>query len=216
MHYLLTLLLSLSGISLLAQGGKITGTVQTADTDILIYANVALYLDSDSSLVKAQASDEQGHFTLNNIPDGHYWLRATYIGLPEYVQTGIVLTNNQTLDLGVLTFPASAIELETALVKADRALVEIKPDRTVFNVSGTINSTGSDALALLRKAPGVLVDNNDNITVLGRSGVLIYVDGKRLPLGGDDLSNYLSNLQAEQIDHQLQRRQVLRVVAAHL
>ncbi len=83
---------------------------------------------------------------------------------------------------------------------AQRALVEIKPDRTVFNVQGTINSAGDNALQLLRKAPGVLVDNNDNISVLSRSGVLIYVDGKRLPLSGDDLSNYLQSLPAEQID----------------
>ena len=78
--------------------------------------------------------------------------------------------------------------------------METKPDRTIFNVQGTINSAGENGLELLRKAPGVLVDNNNNISVLSRSGVLIYVDGKRLPLGGDDLANYLENLTAEQID----------------
>ncbi len=59
---------------------------------------------------------------------------------------------------------------------------------------------GSDALSLMRKAPSVTVDNNDNISVLGRAGVLLYVDGKRLPLSGEDLSNYLKNIPAEQID----------------
>jgi hypothetical protein len=44
------------------------------------------------------------------------------------------------------------------------------------------------------------VDNNNNISVLSRSGVLIYVDGKRLPLSGDNLTSYLENLPAEQID----------------
>ncbi|MEL6141049.1 MAG: outer membrane beta-barrel family protein, partial [Bacteroidota bacterium] len=77
---------------------------------------------------------------------------------------------------------------------------EVKPDRTVFNVQGTINAVGDNGLDLLRKAPGVTVDNNDNINVLSRSGVLVYVDGKRLPLAGEDLSNYLRSLTAEQID----------------
>jgi outer membrane cobalamin receptor len=85
-------------------------------------------------------------------------------------------------------------------VTTTRAIVEIKPDRTIFNVQGTINAVGSDGLELLRKAPGVTIDNNDNINVLSRSGVLIYVDGKRLPLAGADLANYLRNLTAEQID----------------
>ncbi|MCF8238000.1 MAG: TonB-dependent receptor [Saprospiraceae bacterium] len=200
MHSLWTLLFSLSSICLLAQGGTISGAAQNNDGEALIFANIALYRSSDSSLVKAEATNEKGTFKLVNIPDGAYWLQASYIGLPNFEQTGITMVQNKAVDLGILTFPVSVIELETALVKADRALVEIKPDRTVFNVSGTINSAGSDALGLLRKAPGVLVDNNDNITVLGRSGVMIFVDGKRLPLSGDDLSNYLSNLQAEQID----------------
>ncbi|MFK8010305.1 MAG: outer membrane beta-barrel protein [Saprospiraceae bacterium] len=90
--------------------------------------------------------------------------------------------------------------MQEATVTASRVIVEIKPDRTVFNVEGTINSVGSDAISLLRKAPGVTVDNNDNINVLGRAGVLLYIDGKRLPLVGDDLKNYLQNLTAEQID----------------
>ncbi len=104
------------------------------------------------------------------------------------------------IDLGVLAFAKDAIELTTATVTANRVMVEVKPDRTVFNVDGTINSAGDDAMSLMRKAPGVTVDNNDNITVLGRSGVQIFIDGKRLPLSGDDLANYLKNFPSNQID----------------
>lgn len=200
MKFLLIAVFGLCGSSLLAQDGQINGKLQNADSEPLIFANVALYRSSDSTLVKAEATNDKGSFKLVNIPAGSYWLKASYIGLPEFEKSDITLSDNQTLDVGVLTFSESVIELETALVKADRALVEIKPDRTVFNVSGTINSAGSDALSLLRKAPGVLVDNNDNVSVLGRSGVQIYVDGKLLPLNGDALSAYLNNLQADQID----------------
>ncbi len=83
---------------------------------------------------------------------------------------------------------------------ARRQIVEIKSDRTVFNVEGTINSAGGDGMSLLRKAPGVVVDNNDNIIVMGRSGVLVYIDGKRSPLAGEALTAYLQSLPAEQID----------------
>ncbi|MBK8052650.1 MAG: outer membrane beta-barrel protein [Saprospiraceae bacterium] len=94
----------------------------------------------------------------------------------------------------------NAKQLEEVVVTAQRALIEVKADRTVFNVQGTINSAGENGLNLLRKAPGVLVDNNNSISVLGRAGVLLYVDGKRVPLTGDDLTNYLENLTSEQID----------------
>ncbi|MBK8492093.1 MAG: TonB-dependent receptor [Saprospirales bacterium] len=195
-----TLLLLFFGLSSFAQIASLRGQLQHADGEAVLYANIALYHAADSTLFKVETSDENGHFIFNEVLPGNYYLVATYVGSADLNKSDISLQEALETDLGVLTFSAAAIELAEATVTASRALVEIKPDRTVFNVEGTINSAGSDALSLLRKAPGVTVDNNDNINVLGRSGVLLYVDGKRLPLSGEDLSNYLQNLTADQID----------------
>ena len=165
-----------------------------------MYANVALFNTADSSLYKAGASDDAGVFEIQGVVAGDYFLKAVYLGLEDLYKRDIHVDGNRQLDLGVLTFSPKAISLTEATVTASRVMVEVKPDRTIFNVEGTINSTGSDALSLLRKAPNVTVDNNDNINVLGRAGVLLYVDGKRLPLTGEDLTAYLQNLPAEQID----------------
>jgi iron complex outermembrane receptor protein len=150
-------------------------------------------------MVKVESSDMDGKFKFQNIESGSYYMVASYVGYDDLTPKTIDL-NNLDQDLGILQMAPSSVQLETAVVKARRALIEVKPDRMVFNVEGTINSAGDNALGLLRKAPGVLVDNNNNVTVLSRSGVLIYVDGKRIPLSGDDLTAYLENLPAEQID----------------
>ncbi len=199
MRIIFTLSLSLFALGLVAQQATIKGQLQDATGEAVAFANVALYSVADSSLVKVAGSEESGVFEMQGIKPGDYSLEATFVGLPD-LKRNIQLQAEQNLDLGALVFDPAATNLEEVTVKATRAMVEIKPDRTVFNVQGTINSTGEDALALLRKAPGVMVDNNDNVTVLGRSGVLLYVDGKRLPLTGDDLSAYLQSLTAEQID----------------
>ena len=136
---------------------------------------------------------------MKGLDKGDFFIKATYVGMADILKP-VTLKENQQLDLGILSFSPSSVQLAEATVTAQRVMVEIKPDRTVFNVEGTINSTGSDAISLLRKAPGVTVDNNDNINVLGRAGVLLYVDGKRLPLSGEDLTGYLQSLPAEQID----------------
>lgn len=195
-----TLFFSFFSLCLFAQNAGLTGVLQDDKDAPVLFANVALYTTADSTLTKVEVSDETGKFTFRDIAPGSYFLSATYVGLSDLKQENIELTAGKTLDLGTLTFPVAAVELEAATVTADRVMVEVKADRTVFNVDGTINSTGSDAVELLRKAPGVTVDNNENISVLGRSGVLVYVDGKRLPLSGDDLSAYMRNLPAEQID----------------
>ncbi len=174
--------------------------MQDAGGQSVIFANVVLHNAADSSIAKVETSDEAGIFKIRGLKAGNYFLVASYVGMPDLRKPDITLKNDQQLDLGVLVFSPSAVELTQATVTASRAMVEVKPDRTVFNVQGTINSTGSDAISLLRKAPGVVVDNQDNINVLGRAGVLLYVDGKRLPITGENLTNYLQNLPADQID----------------
>lgn len=195
-----TLLLSLAAFQLLAQNANITGKVNDAEGQAVLFANVALFSATDTSLVKVETTNEKGGFELRGLAAGNYHLQITYVGAKDLWKRNIQLADAQKLDLGLLSFEPASVELAQATVTATRALVEIKPDRTVFNVQGTINSVGADAISLLRKAPGVTVDNNDNINVLGRAGVLLYVDGKRLPLTGQDLSSYLQNLPAEQID----------------
>ena len=200
MKLIYTLLLSAFSLSLFAQTASIKGQLQDADGNAIVFSNVILFNAADSSMAKVETTDDAGIFQIQGITPGQYFLTATYVGLSDLTRNDLTAKANEILDLGVLAFAPQAIELEQATVKATRAIVEVKPDRTVFNVQGTINSVGSNAIELLRKAPSVTVDNNDNVSVLGRAGVLVYVDGKRLPLGGTDLSNYLQNLQADQID----------------
>jgi hypothetical protein len=69
--------------------------------------------------------------------------------------------------------------------------VEVKADKMIVNVEGTINATGSDALELLRKSPGVQVDKDDNLSVSGKNGAQVFIDGRPTPLAGQDLANYL-------------------------
>ena len=200
MKQLLTTLLAMFMIvGLCAQSASIIGTLKDGDSNPVEFVNVVLYSVVDSSLVKVETTDETGVFRIQNINGGDYWIEASYVGL-ENLREDLIVDEGKELDLDILIMNASSVELEEAVIVAKRSIVEIKPDRTIFNVEGTINSTGDNALNLMRKAPGVLVDNNDNITVLSRSGVMVYIDGKRLPLSGDDLSNYLKNIPAEQID----------------
>lgn len=197
---LFTILFSLTSIFLFAQSAEITGTLYDQDQQPIIYANVLLHSSLDDKMVKVETTDLDGNFKMVGIEDGNYYLMVSYIGMEDIRMNDLVISESNSLNLGELTFVSSSVELETAVITAKRALIEVKPDRTVFNVEGTINSAGENGLSLMRKAPGVLVDNNNNISVLSRSGVLVYLDGKRLPLAGDDLANYLQGIPAEQID----------------
>jgi len=182
---------------LFSQEVVLKGALSDDTGETVAFANVVLYEAADSKMVKAEVSDLDGKFVLNGVIPGSYYVEFSFIGLED---KRIDLQLNEDKDFGMLVLKNSGIQLETTVVTAKRALVEVKADKTVFNVEGTINSAGDDVIGLLRKAPGVLLDNNNSITVLGRNGVLVYIDGKKLPLEGDDLVSYLESIPSEQID----------------
>ena len=71
------------------------------------FANVALFLTADSSMVKVETSDETGVFQLKNLPEENYFIVASYVGYSEMRKDDIQLTTNQQLDLGKLNFNSS-------------------------------------------------------------------------------------------------------------
>jgi len=100
---------------------------------------------------------------------------------------------------GAQVLKDSSAHLPPAVVNGRKPVIEVKADKTILNVEGSINAVGQDALDLLRKSPGVMVDKDNNISLSGRNGVKIYIDGRELPLNGTDLGDYLKTLQSSDI-----------------
>jgi len=198
LHSLLILIFSLVSVSVSAN--SINGKVTSDQGEAIFYANVILFNQQDSSIVDMQYSEEDGTFVMENLASGNYWLECRYIGYPDIIVNDIVVNGRSNLDLGELKFEAPANELEEVTVTAKRPILEMKPDKIVLNVEGSINSSGSDAFTLLRQSPGVVIDNSDNIFMLGKGGVQIYIDGKPSPLNGTDLVEYLKTIQSSEIE----------------
>ncbi len=187
--------------SVQAQGtATLQGNVREDGGAAVAYANVILHNTTDSSLVKAEFSDENGNFAIRNLTANDYWLEISYVGLPTYASEAFRLAANETKTLPNIQMAAAATDLAEVTVKAQRAIIEVHPDKTVFNVDGTVNAAGSDAFELLRKSPGVIVDNNDNLLLQGKNGVRVYIDGKPSPLSAADLANFLRGISATEID----------------
>jgi hypothetical protein len=83
------------------------------------------------------------------------------------------------------------------VVRAQKPFIEQKIDRTIVNIAGSITATGSSAWEVLQKLPGVAVDNSSNtVSLQGKSGVTIYIDGKPTYLSGEQLANMLKSMNA--------------------
>ncbi|MCB0584824.1 MAG: carboxypeptidase regulatory-like domain-containing protein, partial [Phaeodactylibacter sp.] len=157
------------------QGGTINGKVQGPDNAPLEFANVVLNAAADSSLAKVEVTGQDGQFAMKNVPEGQYWVTVSYVGLPPCRSETFRVAAGEKYNLPAIQMQETNIELSEVVVTAEKPLVEVRADKMVFNVENTINASGSTAFELLRKAPGVVVDNNDNINLLGRAGVQVYI-----------------------------------------
>ena len=179
---------------------QIKGQVLSSNAQALEYANVLLHKASDSTVVKLEYTQADGTFHIANVEPGQYRIAVSFVGYPNYLSPIHELQAGQELTLPAIKLQEAPAELQGVTVKAQKPLLEIRPDKTVFNVEGSITASGSNAFDLLRKSPGVVIDNNDNITMLGRAGIRIYIDGRPSPMQGSDLAQFLRSLQSNEIE----------------
>jgi iron complex outermembrane receptor protein len=176
-----------SGITKDAQGAPING------------ATISLLAAKDSSIKKLALSTANGTYSFSGIPPGNYLVKASNVGY-QTALSPVFEVNGTAVSIPDLALTKTAANLKTVVVTSQKPMVEMKADKMIVNVEGTINSVGSDALDLLRKSPGVQVDKDENISLSGKNGVQVYIDGRPSPLGGQDLSNYLKSLNSAQIE----------------
>ncbi len=181
---------------------KITGSVMDIKKQPLAGANVLLLKATDSSLVKGSATARDGSFFLDNVKAGNYLLMATSIGFTSVYLPSILITSSPAdLDLKTIHLAEEVLELRQVSVQSRRPLLEQKIDRLVVNVKNSITSAGSTALDVLERSPGVIVNRQANsISMSGKEGVMVMINGKINYMPVTALVQMLSGMSAGNID----------------
>lgn len=191
---------SLLNTAIAQTGSTIKGKISDNNGKALQSVTVSLLKSTDSSLVKADVTDANGAFEMVYGKEGKYLLSYVMIGFERTYSSVFEVKNGQGFDAGNITLQPAATKLQDVTVTSRKPMIEIKADKTVFNVENSINATGSNALELLQKSPGIQVDNNENISMKGKTGVRIYVDGKMTQLGSQDLAAYLKSINSNDVE----------------
>lgn len=177
---------------------SIRGRVLDSGGEAAPGANLQLQRLQDSSLVKVEVANTEGKFVFEKVPAGEYQVITAYIGFTPYKSAKIVLKAD--VDLGDIKLQENVKMLKEVSVVSSKPMIEQQFDKMVVNVEGTISSAGATALEVLEKAPGISFDQNDNISMRGRQGVIVMVDGKRVPMSGSELANMLRGLSANAVE----------------
>ena len=195
-----TALLAITLNAFAKKSTTITGLVKDEKGAGLFTANVSVLRSTDSNLIAVDYADTNGRFEIGVQDAGTYLLRYNILGYGTVFSTPVVLEKNGSVRVPDVVMQPEASNLKEVTFTSKKPLIEVKQGKVIFNVESSINATGSDGLELLRKSPGVMVDNNDNISMKGKSGVKIYIDGKMSQLEGKDLSAYLKSINSNDIE----------------
>ena len=176
----------------------ITGKIVDENSEAIPFAVTQLLNASDSTKVKVLSTAIDGGFKIDQVKDGVYVLSISVVGFKTKKIERFVL--NGDLQMGAIKLESITKQLNEVSVSGKKPFIEHQIDKTVLNVENSIASTGSTALELLEKAPGVQVDKqNERILLNNKSGVMVMIDGKNNFLSTADLAVYLSNLNSSQI-----------------
>lgn len=132
-----------------------------------------------------------GTYRVNVFAEGYYSLDSTVTikeGNGETVLAGLNLQNRVTaLEEAVVSSPVQ----KAITFQNDKMIVDVK-NNALLNTASTYEA--------LEKIPGVLIDANNKLTLNGKSGVSIWMDGQPTNLGAEDLNNLLRSLPADAIE----------------
>jgi hypothetical protein len=193
---LLSPLFCLFIVNAFAQHTSISGRLKDKENNAVVGAYVMLL--GDTVLLKTALTDADGRFLFEEMGKGLYHLKASTIGYQDFISDTFQL--NETKQLPDMTMQPDNKALQEVVVTSQQPFIEVLPDKIVVNVENSIVSAGGSVMDVLQRSPGVNVDNNDNISLKGKQGVVIWIDGRPTPMQGTDLATVLRSMPSGTVD----------------
>ena len=176
--------------SVVVSAETIKGSVVDSRGEAMPYVTISV-LAKDSTLLTGAITDEEGKYIVTppDLPsrEEKYIIQASYVGYQTAFGGPDFVLREETE------------RLKEVEVKAKKPLIERQMDKLVVNVSASPLAAGSNGNDILRRAPGVRIDKDGNITVNGK-GVEIWIDGKPSYLSGQQLKAMLDGTDGNTIE----------------
>ncbi len=177
--------------------GVITGTVVDDRTkEPVPYATVTLKAPN-ATVITGTITNNQGEFSLTQIPAGSYLLDIYFLGYQTQKQTVIVTPAQKKINLGKWQLLPEVAHLKELVVTGEKPAVTLQVDKKVYEVGKDILAQSGSVNEVLNNVPSVTVSPSGVVSLRGNSNVLILINNRR---SGLTLSNALDQIPADQIE----------------
>ncbi|MHA8075946.1 TonB-dependent receptor domain-containing protein [Aquirufa sp. TARAVU-A1A] len=179
---------------------KIVGYIlDSTDTKPVEFASIALINKATNRPVDGASADQVGKFVLNKVAQGDYKLVISFIGYESKTLFVSINAKNDDHDLGVIKLPSSTKMLAEVTVEGQRAMIEERVDRTVYNAEKDATNKGGDATDVLKKVPMLSVDLDGNPSLRGSSNVKVLINNKPSTIMASSIADALKQIPADMI-----------------
>ncbi|MCD9014768.1 TonB-dependent receptor domain-containing protein [Parachryseolinea silvisoli] len=182
-------------------GSKITGTVLDAETQQPVeFATVALAAVGTEKPLDGTVCDDKGKFTISKVNPGTYDVIVSFIGYETQTVKQInVPEKKDEVNLGVIKLSTGTKVLKEVVVEGQKALIEERVDRTVYNAENDQTARGGDGTDVLKRVPMLSVDLDGNVTMRGSSNVRVLINNKPSTIMASSVGDALKQIPADQI-----------------
>jgi hypothetical protein len=194
---LLTFLFS-KGFSQSITGITVKGIIRNSNNEDIDGATIFLKDGSNGQVVQQGLSSKDGTFSFT-VASGNYVISVSYLGALAYQSDLLKISCN--MDLGIINIQSAARSLKEVVIQSsgNKPIIRIDGRKMIYDIQKSITTQGSTALEALRKTPGVIVNQDNTITLNGSNGALVMVNGRQTYLQADELATLLKSIAASDL-----------------
>ncbi len=179
---------------------RVSGAIKSEGGIEIPAVNILLLSAQDSVLVKGIVADNKGTFQFNEVQPGRFLIVASMVGFEKQFTSAFDVTSTPVY-LQPMILKETSTQLKEVTVSAERPLFEQHIDKLVVNVENSITSAGNTVLEVLQRSPGITYNRQANsISLIGKQGVLVMINGKiqRIPM--DAIVQQLGGMNANTVE----------------
>jgi hypothetical protein len=176
---------------------KIHGNIVDSTNAPVSYCALALVKSTDSSIVKGTITDESGQYAFENVPSGKYFIKVSSIEFKEGYYNSFTFDSLSNYNVKAIIVKSNYIKLNEVSVVAIKKPIEIKDGMMIMNVENSSLAAGNTVYDLIKRIPGVFIDNQNNIILSGKGSVKVMINGQIQRVSNDQLISILMGMNAE-------------------
>lgn len=178
----------------------IKGKVTDEQNQPVEFATAALINSKSKEIVKGEVCNEKGEFAILKVAPGEYILTVSMVGYEKTETSTIRIERKQTVIEKNFVLKESKTTLGEVTITGNKNFIEQTVDKTVINPEASPTIASENVFEILKRLPGVSIDNSDNITLKGMQGVKVMIDDKPTYVSSSQLASLLKGMQGKNVD----------------